>query len=229
MAYSTLVEVGLHGICTEPNEPLREESWLGAYPGEVALLVEHLRKAVQITAASETALLVLSGADTHRDTSQSEGESCIAVCAHQDWWGTNVGSRAFAEKSARDSLGNSFFSLALFYELADAWPNAVIGVGWAMKEARHRKHAADIGLPNFSYVAVNDPPAESLPRALAGEKQKFQDLQIDPYLRGERYRKQRQRRNPRQRPVPHLAHPALNELARFLYGGDLFAVPTQWT
>ena len=220
--------VGLHGVAVKPDEPFLDGSWVGAYPGEARLLVEHIRTAVAIAANDEASILSLSGAATAEGIAWSEAETCIAVASHFGWWGTSVGARAFPEVHARDSLGNVAFSFALFFEQTGFWPQQVTAVGWQFKEERYYKHAAALGLQDFTYIGINDPPADLRPAAIAGEQRKLLDLQADPYLRSERYRQQRRGRNPHRTPLPSFSNSAMNAFIRFLYGDDLVEMPPSW-
>lgn len=212
-----------HVIAVDPGNP---DTWIGPfdYRGQADLILEHIRVGVE-TAAATGAVWMPSGGDTSAKTALSEGASYRDIAIANEWWGcTEVATRTYPEVHARCSLGNCVLPIALFKAVTGHYPSRVTVAGFRFKQARFNRHAAALGLPagRFTYIPVNDPPAEILPQAIVGETKKFEALLEDPYLKGETYRIQRAARNPRRIPLPRYGT-ELDRFIEFLYGDDLYA------
>ncbi len=201
---SDLIIVPGHGVCkkgfTAPDVAALDASWVGIFPGEGPFYVEHAKIGVRLAADNPNGLLVFSGGQTREDAGRrSEAESYWEIADAAGWWGAiGVKNRALTEDYARDSFENLLFSLLRFKKETGAWPKKVTVCGWKFKEKRYSLHRQALKWPKqkFTYVGVNDPMDEELPKALAGEKTKVESVTRDLFLVGPEWVAQRELRNP---------------------------------
>jgi hypothetical protein len=222
---SDLIIVPGHGVCkkgfTAPDVALLDSSWIGIFPGESQFYIEHAKEGVRLAVENPRALLVFSGGQTREDAGRrSEAESYWEIADAAGWWGfIAVKDRAVTEEYARDSFENLLYGLTLFDQQTGNWPNKVTVCGWKFKEKRYSLHRQALKWPKqkFTYVGVNDPIGDELPRALAGEKAKVESVSRDLFLVGPEWVAQRELRNPFHRRHPYRGiAPDLNVLYDFL-------------
>lgn len=192
---------------TAPGIASLDTSWKGIFPGEGPSYIEHAHQGVLHAANNPNALLVFSGGQTREAAGKrSEAESYWAIANDADWWETaQVRGQAHKEEYARDSFENLLFSLAVFKRETTKWPDKVTVCGWKFKEKRYDLHRQALKWPKktFTYIGVNDPVAEALPKALAGEQDKIQSVNRDLFLVGPEWVAQREQRNPFHRQHPY--------------------------
>jgi DUF218 domain-containing protein len=199
--------------------------------GEPPLLIQHVRRGVELAAADPGAGLVFSGGCTRAAAGpRSEAESYCQVAKRLRWWQRpEVSARTWTEDHARDSLENCLFGLARFRELTGRYPDRVIVVGWAFKARRFSLHARALRFPadRFTYEGVNDPvDAEA---AVRGEGSVLEAFTRDPYAAHGDLAKKRLDRDPFNRPPPYASTcPELADLLRHT-GPDIFPGPVPWS
>ena len=208
-----------HGICKEgctgPSTASLDSSWKGPFPNEARLLVDHIRRTVEIAAAHPESLLVFSGGDTQLDLpGRSEAQSAYEIARDHDWFGSPaVAARCQREPHARDSAQNAVFSTVVYFRAAGCLPTDVVIVGWGFKGTRFTAHGSVLKfLENgVGYVGVNNPPLENFAVALRGELSKLQEMACDDdwMLKGAQWEAQRKRRNPRGIVHPYAEIPTL--------------------
>ena len=200
--YTTAVIVPGHGVCMKPWDPYAEAAWVGIYPGEAAMLVEHVAAGIE-KAAQLGGILLTSGADT-RPVPVSEASSMREIAAQHDFFGHPIiAARTVVEEHARDSLGNAVLSLGAFRNLCGVYPRRIVVCGYGFKAERFCRHAEAIGWRgDFDYVAVNQPRPDIIAAARAGERLKLEATRDDPFLLQLCWREQRALRNPRNRALP---------------------------
>jgi hypothetical protein len=220
-----LILVPGHGVCkpglTTPARAGLDSSWVGGFPGEGPLYVAHAEMGVRLAAEMPGALLMFSGGQTREEAgARSEAEGYWEIADSAGWWGSPfVKTRAVKEEYARDSFENLLFSLAFFRQQTANWPNSVTVCGWKFKEKRYSLHRQALKWPRqkFSYIGVNDPLAEALPKALAGEQAKVESVSRDLFLVGPEWVAQREVRDPFHRRHPYRGvDPDLDRLFDFL-------------
>ncbi len=190
------------------SDTLLDEKWVGrfGYSNESSLYVEQARAGVIRAGRDEEALLVFSGGQTRREAGpRSEAVSYVDAVEQNDWFGyPNVAKRTTVEEFARDSFENLEFSILLFTHLTQREPTKVEVCGFGFKQKRFTFHAMILGITDFQYVSVNDPPNDVLqsialpseertlklfranPRGDTGELLSKR-LERDPYDRGNPY------------------------------------------
>src|SRR5438105_1852829 len=96
----TLVLVPGHGVCTNPVEPNRDDSWHGIFPNEARLLVEHICAGVRLAVQDPSAVLVFSGGMTRPSAGElSEALSYRQIAEHGGWFGhAEVAGRTLLEE-----------------------------------------------------------------------------------------------------------------------------------
>lgn len=214
-----LIIVPCHGVCqqgcTSTGLSHLDSSWIGNFPGEGTLYIEHVRAGVALAAANPASRLAFSGGQTRAAApGRSEAESYREIAENAGWWSsTEVMDRTILEEYSRDSFDNLLFPIAQFKLETGRWPARVTVAGWGFKKDRFGLHRLALKWPEdrYGYVGVNDPAGEGLSFALAGEHAKFAAAHEDPYLKGTQWAVRRQFMNPfrRQHPFrvadPHLA------------------------
>lgn len=140
--------------------------------GQVATLVEHIKKGAELSSQRPRSLLVFSGGNTRSTAGvRSESESyanLLELLARDD---PSLAKVSFtSEEFARDSYENLIFSVARFYEVTGRYPRAISVVGFEFKKRRfidlHRK-AIRFPESKFSYHGVDPPDLEKT--SLVGE------------------------------------------------------------
>jgi hypothetical protein len=184
--------------------------------GEPRYYVEHLRRAIGLTAADESALLVLSGGRTRAEAGpRSEAQGYFDIAEKLGWFGhPEVRARTLLEEFSRDSLENLLFGICRYKQAAGIHPRRTTIVSWAFKQQRFDFHRATLGLPSdgFVFEGVENPP--DLGAALAGEQRTLDEFRRDPFGEGELLAAKRKQRNPFQN--QHDFHSVCPEFARFL-------------
>ena len=115
------------------------------------------------------------------------------------WWGhPEVEERASCEVYARDSFENLVYAIAMFKRDTGCLPGKIVFAGWAFKAARLDMHRAAMKWPRqrFVYLGVNNPAAQDVEKALAGESAVVKAAELDPYLLGSDFAAKREARNP---------------------------------
>ncbi len=190
------------------SDALLDESWVGrfGYAGEGRLYLEHMRTGV-IRAGNDTAaLLVFSGGQTRLEAGpKSEAVSYWDAVEQHGWFGhPDVQQRAAAEEYARDSLENLEFSLFLFKYLIHKEPSRVEACGYGFKQERFVFHAMTLGITDFRYISVNDPPDDVLQRkALPGEEETLRLFRANPRGDAGELLEKRSERDPHGRGNPY--------------------------
>ncbi len=216
-----LIIVPGHGVCkagcTSPQLAVLDASWVGIYPGEAPLHIEHIIAGIELAASHPTSLLVFSGGQTRAAAGpRSEAESYHDIARDAAWWSDAAfENRMLPEEYARDSFENLLFSLALFRKETERLPDKITVVSWRFKAERYDLHrqALEWPLEKFVYLGVNDPREDALPQALAGEQHKLAAVSQDLFLAGEEWKKQREQRNPFKREHQYRGiDPALDEI-----------------
>jgi hypothetical protein len=184
--------------------------------GEPAFYLEHLRRAVDLTAQDESALLILSGGQTRAEAGlKSEAQGYFEVAEQLLWFGhPEVRERTLLEDFSRDSFENLLFGICRFKESTGVYPRYVTLVSWAFKKDRFDFHRDTIGWPadGFVFEGVGSPP--DLDAALRGEQRAAAEFRRDPLGQGPVLAAKRKQRNPFQR--QHNFHSTCPEYARFL-------------
>ncbi len=173
--FNTLIIVGGHALYVGPD-PNSEDSWRGGFPEEGKFYREHADQAVRMAARIPESLLIFSGGPTRRDAVLAESQSYFNLQEQLGWNGHyDVRERTATEKRARDSLENLRFSIDLFRDYVEQDPFRVYVLGWEFKRTRVEMHASVLGLQNFEYIGVNNPPGsledETSPLAVAVRKE----------------------------------------------------------
>lgn len=162
-----LIIVPGHAIqwCTDRGQDLfNEDCWylLEYQKGQVPIFLEHIRRAANLAAEDNTALLLFSGGKTRGGLGpRSEGQSYFFVAERLGLLSrNNLFDRSTTEEFARDSLENLIFSLCRFRMVTGRMPAKVTVVGFPFKARRfaelHRK-AAGIDPDAFAYIPVKVP------------------------------------------------------------------------
>jgi len=218
-----------HGVVVNPALAREEAAWIGIFPGESELLVEHVRLATKLAVAL-SAYWVPTGGATRIGTTLSEAESAVNLARAEGWLGES-GPRTIIENHARDSLGNLALASAEVRRNTGQYPCEMTVVGYRFKRHRFEAHARDLGFTcRFHYIGVNDPRADILPDSLMGEYLKSRDLREDPLLRGSKWRAQRNARNPYAQVLPDYAavDPVLGAFLEYVFEGGPPAPPPNW-
>lgn len=184
--------------------------------GEPPFYVEHLRTAVNLAAADEAALLVLSGGRTRAEAGpKSEAQGYHQVAEILDWFGhPQVREQTLLEEFSRDSFENLLFGICRFKQSTGAYPERVTAVSWAFKQQRFDFHRATIGFPaeRFTFAGVNNPP--DLAEAVRGEQRALAEFRADPLGQGPVLSAKRDHRNPFRN--QHDFHSVCPEFSQFL-------------
>jgi hypothetical protein len=222
-----------HAIWNLCGDPAADASWYlrGYQRGEPRFYLEHIRRAVELTAADAASLLVFSGGQTFPEAGpRSEAFGYWALAEHFAWWGAaEVRARSILEDFSRDSFDNVLYSICRFREFTGAWPQRITVAGWGFKAPRFAElHRAALRFPaeRFHYVAVNDPP--DLATAARGEAEIRAAFAADPYGCGAVLAEKREARNPYR--TQHGFRTSCPELAALLdhRGPEMFAGPLPW-
>lgn len=201
---SSVIIVPGHGVCkkglTGPDAARLDSSWVGIFPGGGPFYVADVKEGVRLAAEDPGALLVFSGGQTREDAGRrSEAGSYWEIADAAGWWShVDVEDRAVREEFARDPFENLLLGLALLAQQSGSWSDMVTVCGWRFKEKRYSLHRQALKWPKskLAYVGVNDPTADELPKALAGEKAKVESVRRDLFLVGPEWVAQRELRNP---------------------------------
>jgi len=157
-----------------------------------------LRRAIELTAEDDGALLILSGGQTRAEAGpKSEAQGYLEIARLVDWFGhRTIESRTILEDFSRDSFENLLFSICRFKEHAGDYPRMVTVATWAFKEERFDFHRATIGWPlsRYRFAAVNQPP--DLAGAWKGEMGTLAEFRRDPWGVGPVLMAKRIGRNP---------------------------------
>lgn len=222
-----------HAVWKLAGDPYSAESWyLRPYQqGEHHYYIEHIRRAVELTAADPAALLIFSGCYAPAAVGPlTEASGYWMLAARFNWWGApNVSARATIEDFALDSFDNLLYSVCRFREFTGDYPRRITVAGWGFKAARFTDlHRAAIRFPaaNFGYDPVNDPAdVEAAARHEAANRAAFA---ADPYgAKGALAAKKRERDPLRRQHGYSISCP---ELAALLghSGPEIFAGPLPW-
>lgn len=165
----------------------REDAWFlePFQKGQLATMLSHIRRGVELAAADNSSLLVFSGGETRAAAGpRSEARSYWEAAHAMAWYGTpRVRARTLLEPYARDSLENLLFAICRFKEASGRYPSRVSVVSFGFK--RHRfveLHRAALRLPRsaFRYIGI-DPPNLGL-EVLRGElAHSGKPFERDPY------------------------------------------------
>ena len=153
--------------------------------GQLATMLAHIKRGIELAAADNDSLLVFSGGETRAAAGpRSEASSYWEAAEALDWYGhAHVRPRAILEANARDSLENLLFAICRFREVSGSYPTRVTVVSFGFK--RHRftelhRHALRYPRSKFSYLGL-DPPNLGLD-VLRGELQhSSKPFEQDPY------------------------------------------------
>jgi hypothetical protein len=211
---TTLCVLGGHGI---PVKVDGKWKWIGVYPGEEPLLLEHIQAAVLQAASRRHICLVFSGGESREAAGRrSEAEGYFEMAKEHSWFGhAEVEKRTLREPFARDSLENLIFSILLFFQTFGYWPTEIIVLGWIFKAERFHLHRQAVKWPaaRFNYIGVNNPAPGNLYAALAGEQAKIEAVKRDLFLAGPEWAAQREMRDPFQRYHRYQkVHPAFDRI-----------------
>jgi len=228
-----LVAVTGHAIyLAEHDAPLDDRNWfLQEYElGEPPLLLEHIRRGVEIAHADATSLLVFSGGQSRAAAGpRSEAEGYWRLANRFDWWGLNeVEQRSATEGYARDSFENLLFSICRFREWTGEYPQHVDLLSWEFKRERFDLIRGALRLleDKFTFIGVNQPP--DLAAATAGEARAVAAIALDPYGSGPEIQSKRNARNPFHLTAPYpLSCPEIQDLLSHT-GPALFTGPLPW-
>ncbi|KAF2673501.1 hypothetical protein BT63DRAFT_451549 [Microthyrium microscopicum] len=168
MACPELIIVCCHAIWLgEAGSSASEENWLikPFQREETPTFVQHLQTGLQLFASKLSAVLVVSGAPTHKETPRSEAGSYLLLAQAHNYWNILgehpspvVLSRILVEERALDSFYNVVFSLTLFYTNVRAWPERITVVANEFKRARFTQlHGPALRWPRdrFMYVGID--------------------------------------------------------------------------
>jgi hypothetical protein len=228
-----VVVTGMHGIAIDPILAAQadEQGWLGIYPGEAELLLQHIQQSVELAHALN-AYWVPSGGITRVGAAISEAESAFNLAEAAKWWGhPEVKGRTLIEGYALDSLQNIAFSLAVARRATRRYPRECVCVGFSFKQARYLSHAQALGYSGqFEYLGINDPKSDLRYRAIVGEHLKMRDAKHDALLQGPKWRKQREERDVCNRGLPDYTEvdPALARFFAFAWNDGPWAPPPNW-
>ncbi len=237
-----LILVAGHAVYTASSRSAaairREENWyLEPYQrGQLATMLEHIKRGVALASSDNASLLVFSGGETRTKAGpRSEASSYWEAAAALDWFGSpGVGSRALLEVQARDSLENLLFSLCRFRQASGRYPSHVTVVSFAFKRRRFVElHRAAVRFPlsRFAFVGI-DPPGMRLDVASSELSHSVKPFERDPYGCAQpELRAKRAARNPFRRSVGYPAAESCPELAELLAycGHAYFNGPLPWT
>ncbi len=224
-----LVVVAGHSVLRKFADPRDEANWylLDFQRGETGCYIEHVQRGVELAAADEDALLMLSGGQSRAEAGpHSEALSYHYVADSFGWFRSpEVAARTYLEEFSRDSFENLLFSLCRFKEVTGAYPAQVTLVSWGFKEQRFQWHRECIRWPEprFQYSAPNNPP--EIEQALRAERSAMAKYKADPYSSGLEFRRKRDERNPFRRQHGYCSScPELTPLLRF-EGPELYECP----
>ena len=198
------VYIGTDAVYTEIDE-----HWLGrfGYYGEGRLYTEHTCAGVFLANRDEEAMLIFSGGQTREEAGPiSEAQGYWQVANQRGWLNhPEVKERTFLEEFARDSFENLEFSVLRFEQITRRRPRKVMVCGFGFKADRYKFHAETVGIPDFDYVTVNEPPHYVLHQggSLAGEKDTIELFLRDPRGEEEELMKKKVQRDPFNRGNPY--------------------------
>jgi len=199
MVTGDLVVVACHAVFTA-------DGYVGGYPGEGPLYLQHAEAGVALAAERDALLLFSGGATQAAAGPRTEALSYWERGRDARWWGhPELEARAFTEDYARDSFENLLFPLFRFQRIIGRWPEHVTAAGWRFKAPRFDLHRGAIRWPaeRFTYWGVNDPPPEALAKAEAGEAATVRAVEADPWLQGAGFTAKRAQRDPFRRGHPY--------------------------
>ncbi len=185
MAPNRMILVPGHAVWRGTGDPTDASTWfLKPFQiDEPRFFIEHLRAGVELAAADQASLLVISGGATELLAGpRSEARGYFEIAARAGFWShAEVRERCVLEEFALDSFLNLLYGLCRFREIAGHWPERVTVAGWGFKSLRFsERHRAALRweLP-FESLAVNDPPELEL--ATAREAGTREQWAADPY------------------------------------------------
>jgi hypothetical protein len=228
-----VVVTGMHGVAVVPVLAAQadEKGWLGIFPGEAELLVQHIQQSVKLAYALN-AYWVPSGGITRIGASISEAESAFNLAEAAGWWGfSEVKARTLIEDYALDSLQNIAFSLAVIRKATGHYPRKCLCLGFSFKRERYISHAQGLGYSGeFVYLGINDPNPDLRYRAIVGEHLKMRSAKHDRLLQGPEWRAQRKKRDICSRGLPDYTavDPALAPFFAYAWGDGPWAPPPNW-
>lgn len=186
-----LIMVAGHAVYTAPShtpeDVQREASWFlePFQHGQLATMLAHIRRGVELAAVDNSSLLIFSGGETRQAAGpQSEARSYWEAAEALGWFGAHhVRDRSLLEVHARDSFENLAFALCRFREASGRYPERVSVVSFGFKRRRFVElHRSALRLPRsrFRYVGIDPPnlPTEVLRAELAKSSKPFE---ADPY------------------------------------------------
>lgn len=142
-------------------------------------------KAGVALAASRPArtLLVFSGAKTSTiHELDTESESYVRLCNDRAWFGhPEVWSSTQVEVCARDSFENLLFSICIFRERLESYPDFIHVVSWGFKAERFDHHRRALGIPGerWRFHGIGKPSSPHL--AANGESEALRLWSDSPY------------------------------------------------
>ena len=203
-----------HAVYVAPSRSAdrirREDSWFlePFQHGQLATMLEHIRRGVELAAQDNASLLVFSGGETRSAAGpRSEARSYWEAAEALGWFGhATVAERSVLEPYARDSLENLLFAICRFAEVSGRYPRRVTVVSFAFKRHRFLElHRAALRLPRsrFAFVGI-DPPGLPLATLRAEVERSARPFERDPYGCAEaQLRAKRTARDPFRRGAPY--------------------------
>lgn len=185
-----------------------EDSWFlePFQHGQLATMLNHIKRGVELAGADNSSLLIFSGGETRAAAGpRSEAASYWEAADALGWFGQpHVRSRTVLEVHARDSLENLLFALCRHREVSGRYPTRVTVISFGFKRRRFVElHRAALRLPRsrFRYVGI-DPPGIGVD-VLHGEvAHSSKPFERDPYGCAEaQLRAKRATRNPFRRHI----------------------------
>jgi len=151
-------------------DPRKVDFWsLNEYQDlyEIRLLIEHVHAGVVSAATDLSSILVFSGGCTRiAGDGWTEGSSYYEVAEYFNWWGDEtrvplhvMKTKSFVDVFSFDSMDNLWMSIRLF-QLAHPRkevPKKVVIIACTFKEKRYQLHAAQLGIPTFEYIGMENP------------------------------------------------------------------------
>lgn len=138
-AWHAVIVAG-HAVFKGRGEVENEAAWhLEPFQrGQLATMLRHVRRGVEVAARDNDSLLIFSGGETRAEAGpRSEASSYWWVAEANGWFGyPSVRARAVLERYARDSFENLMFPLCRHKEVARRYPSKITIISFAFK--RHR-------------------------------------------------------------------------------------------
>lgn len=227
-----LVVTVCHGIPKRFDNLNDSSSWYLQHTRDnvQSLLIEHIRRGVEIAASDSSSLFISSGGQTIIEAGpRSEAQGYWLIAEQFKWWSkSEVRLRSTTEEFALDSYQNLLFSICRFKECVESYPEQVIVVGWGYKAQRFDFHRASIRFPKerFHYESVNNPV--DIIMAQTQENLTIDAFHSDPYGVGEKNGGKRLMRNPFKRQSGyHTSCPELGDLLDH-HGSEIFLGHLPW-